>query len=87
MPPSATANLVGGDLLVNDIGGRPHVLDSCKDCKVSLLDHAATVTIDDCAGCQIIVGPSSTVFVRDCKECTVSALHRGPRTYLRRGSG
>lgn len=32
--------------------------DLClQDCRIFVLDHAETITIDDCINCQIVIGP------------------------------
>lgn len=40
------------------IDGQQFVIQNCKNSKIFLLDHIATVTVDDCVECQIIIGPT-----------------------------
>ena len=47
-------------------------IDNNSDSTIHVLDHCGTVTIDDCEGCDIVVGPcEESCFVRDCKNCTL----------------
>ena len=45
------------------IDGQQFVIQNCKNSKIFLLDHLAAVTIDDCVGCQIVIGPTKLVFI------------------------
>ena len=63
------------------IDGQQFIVDSCKDCVIRIFDHCAQVTIDDCVGCEIIVGPcADSVFARDCRDCTFHAVCQQWRT-------
>jgi protein XRP2 len=33
-------------------------MDGCKGCDLFVLDHCASVTVDDCSDCRIFVGPT-----------------------------
>jgi protein XRP2 len=47
------------------IRGQQFIIEDCEDCTIFLLDHSATVSIDECKNCNIFVGPcESSVFVR-----------------------
>ncbi|VDK76536.1 unnamed protein product [Litomosoides sigmodontis] len=55
-----------------EIAGEQFTVESCKDCCILLLDHLATVNIDDCEECLIVTGPcSGSVFIRDCKNTSL----------------
>jgi protein XRP2 len=64
-----------------DIAGQQFIMDNLKQCKVKVLDHVEQVTIDDCDDCEIVIGPAeSSVFVRDCKNCTFHVMCQQLRT-------
>uniref|UniRef100_A0A914BVV7 C-CAP/cofactor C-like domain-containing protein n=1 Tax=Acrobeloides nanus TaxID=290746 RepID=A0A914BVV7_9BILA len=45
------------------------------------MNHSASVTVDDCTDCLIIIGPcKGSVFIRDCKSCLVYAICQQFRT-------
>lgn len=63
------------------IDGQQFIIDNCKDCVIRIFDHCAQVTIDDCVGCEIIIGPcADAVFARDCRDCTFHAICQQWRT-------
>jgi protein-S-isoprenylcysteine O-methyltransferase Ste14 len=63
------------------IDGQQFIIDNCKDCVIRIFDHCAQVTIDDCVGCEVIVGPcADAVFARDCRDCTFHAVCQQWRT-------
>ncbi|KAK3726970.1 hypothetical protein QZH41_014713, partial [Actinostola sp. cb2023] len=42
------------------------------DSNMYVFDHSATITIDDCTGCTMFLGPiKGSVYFRDCKDCKV----------------
>uniref|UniRef100_UPI00358FC5FB protein XRP2 n=1 Tax=Myxine glutinosa TaxID=7769 RepID=UPI00358FC5FB len=52
--------------------GRPFCVQACCDSDIVVLDHSAAVSVDDCTKCRITLGPvSGSVFLRNCKDCTV----------------
>uniref|UniRef100_A0A8C4QXH2 Protein XRP2 n=1 Tax=Eptatretus burgeri TaxID=7764 RepID=A0A8C4QXH2_EPTBU len=52
--------------------GRPFCVQACCDSDIVVLDHSAAVSVDDCKKCRITLGPvSGSVFLRNCKDCTV----------------
>ncbi|CAN0084102.1 unnamed protein product, partial [Laminaria digitata] len=54
------------------IGGQQFIVEECSECDVYLLDHTAALNIDVCVDCRIFAGPcESSVFIRDCKDCTI----------------
>lgn len=57
-----------GQTIVREPGsirGQQFIIEECEDCVILLMDHSATVSIDDCKNCSIFVGPcESSVFVR-----------------------
>eukprot|EP01048_Picozoa_sp_COSAG05_P005881 COSAG05_NODE_362_length_10792_cov_14.566913_1_plen_506_part_00 len=57
------------------IDGRQFIIDSCNDCTIHILDHCGQVTIDDCVGCEIVIGPcADSVYARDCQDCVFHAV-------------
>ncbi|CAK8686444.1 unnamed protein product [Clavelina lepadiformis] len=52
------------------INGQQFVVQNCKNSKIYLLDHVATITVDDCTGCLFVIGAvKSSIFLRDCQDC------------------
>ena len=61
--------------LPGKLNGQQFVIQECENCSIFILDHSATVTIDDCVNCRVALGPvKGSVFFRDCKEmkCVVA---------------
>lgn len=55
-----------------EINGQQFIIQNNKDCRIFVLDHAETITIDDCINCQIVIGPcAGSVYFRDCQDCKV----------------
>ena len=53
------------------IAGAPFALENLgAEAHVALLDHCDQVTVDECDSSTVVIGPSSTVFLRDCRGCT-----------------
>uniref|UniRef100_A0A915PEW2 C-CAP/cofactor C-like domain-containing protein n=1 Tax=Setaria digitata TaxID=48799 RepID=A0A915PEW2_9BILA len=70
-------NLYGEIAIKSDghITGQQFVVEKCKKCCILLLDHLATVNIDDCEDCLIVIGPcEGSVFIRDCKNITLFTI-------------
>lgn len=40
------------------VGGQQFVVRNCRDSSVYLMDHAGSVTVDDCQRCTIVLGPT-----------------------------
>ncbi|KAL3658486.1 hypothetical protein V7S43_016618 [Phytophthora oleae] len=58
--------------LPGSINGQQFLIEDCHNCDIFLLDHCTSVQIDACVNCRIVVGPcESSVFLRNCKRCTV----------------
>lgn len=58
--------------LDGQVNGQQFIIDKCTGSCILVLDHTATVNVDDCEKCLIVIGPCrGSVFLRDCKECTV----------------
>ncbi|XP_039250874.1 protein XRP2-like [Styela clava] len=56
--------------LPGSIDGQQFIIQNCTNCKIFLLDYTATVTIDKCIDCQIVLGPiKGSLFFRNCKNC------------------
>lgn len=63
------------------INGQQFIIEECEDCTIYLLDHTATVSIDDCRRCRIFVGPcESSVFVRTSKHLQLIVAAQQLRT-------
>lgn len=64
------------ELLTKPVGfirGESFVLRNLKNCQVFVPGWFSTVYIDDCFDSNICFGPiESSVFVRDCSNCTIS---------------
>uniref|UniRef100_A0A9J2Q2K9 C-CAP/cofactor C-like domain-containing protein n=1 Tax=Ascaris lumbricoides TaxID=6252 RepID=A0A9J2Q2K9_ASCLU len=46
-----------------------------QECCILVLDYTASVNIDDCEKCLIVLGPcKGSVFVRDCVSCTIFTI-------------
>ncbi|KAE9417534.1 hypothetical protein Angca_006823, partial [Angiostrongylus cantonensis] len=51
------------------------------DTNIIVLDHTSTITVDDCTGCLIVLGPcAGSVFLRECRSCTVLVACQQLRT-------
>jgi hypothetical protein len=42
------------------IGGQQFAVESCTGCRLYLLDACAMVTVDDCSGCSVFIGPTDS---------------------------
>ncbi|ELU05952.1 hypothetical protein CAPTEDRAFT_202465 [Capitella teleta] len=63
------------------INGQQFIIRNCQDSNIYILDHMATITIDDCVNCRIFLGPTkSSVFIRDCKDCKFALACQQLRT-------
>eukprot|EP01050_Picozoa_sp_SAG11_P009888 SAG11_NODE_964_length_6369_cov_7.399362_4_plen_355_part_00 len=63
------------------IAGNQFIVDRLKNCTVNVLDNMDSAQIDDCEGCEMVLGPSeSSVFVRDCKDCVFHVVSQQLRT-------
>ncbi|KAM3725867.1 Protein XRP2 [Dirofilaria immitis] len=57
------------------IAGEQFTIEKCKECCILLLDHLATVNVDDCEECLIVIGPcKGSVFIRNCKNTTLFTI-------------
>ncbi|CAJ0574564.1 unnamed protein product, partial [Mesorhabditis spiculigera] len=64
-----------------DIKGQQFLIENCKNSVILLLDNSATVTVDDCENCLIVIGPcAGSVFIRDTNKCSVWAVCQQLRT-------
>lgn len=63
------------------IRGQQVGLEDLQGCEVHILDHVGCCTIDGCSACEVVVGPSeSSVFIRDCEDCTFYVATQQLRT-------
>jgi len=63
------------------INGQQFALEELRGCEVHVLDHVGGCLIDGCCSCEVIIGPSdSSVFVRDCEDCTFYIVAQQLRT-------
>ncbi|KJH52776.1 tubulin binding cofactor [Dictyocaulus viviparus] len=71
--------------------GQPIAIETCKNSNILVLDRTATVTIDDCTDCFVVLAPCSgssvklileqfSVFLRECQHCTVLVACQQLRT-------
>nr|XP_032836796.1 protein XRP2 [Petromyzon marinus] len=68
------------------VAGQQLVVQACSDCRFFILDHSATVTVDDCVRCRLVLGPvKGSVFLRDCEDCEVLVACQQFRTRDCRG--
>ena len=59
------------------IQGQPFNIANCNNCTITLLDHCDQVQIDDATNCKIFIGASSeSIFLRDCKNCTLTVASK-----------
>lgn len=53
--------------------GQPFTIANCSNCTITIPDYCDQVQIDDVTNCRIFIGASSgSIFVRDCKDCTLT---------------
>lgn len=43
--------------LPGTLNGQQFVIQNCKNTVIYILDHTNMITLDDCIGCKIIIGP------------------------------
>ncbi|RVE74055.1 hypothetical protein OJAV_G00037640 [Oryzias javanicus] len=43
--------------LPGTLNGEQFVIQECENCNIFVFDHSATITIDDCINCRIVLGP------------------------------
>lgn len=69
------ARVVGPQVLVKEPGtvnGQQFLIEEVSDCDIFVIDHCTSVQIDACTNCRIVIGPcTGSLFVRDCKNCTI----------------
>ncbi|VVC39344.1 Hypothetical protein CINCED_3A008023 [Cinara cedri] len=54
------------------VSGQQFVIRNCQGSNIYLLDHAGSITVDDCQRCTIVLGPTKqSVFIRDTTNTTV----------------
>jgi hypothetical protein len=59
------------------INGQSFDIADCSGCRIVVLDQTEQVQIDNVVNCQIFIGASaSTVFIRNCEDCTVYSCSR-----------
>jgi protein XRP2 len=55
-----------------EIMGQQFIVESCHNCNIFLLDHLASLTLDNCTNCFVVTGPvASSLFMRDSRDCTL----------------
>ncbi|XP_055335387.1 protein XRP2-like isoform X2 [Paramacrobiotus metropolitanus] len=63
------------------INGQQFIIERCRNCNIFLFDWCDTVTILDCTGCAIFVGPcKGSIFLRHCVDCTILVICQQFRT-------
>ncbi|XP_078494723.1 protein XRP2-like [Ciona intestinalis] len=72
-PALYTVEDLNDELVIRDPGsidGQQFIIQNCKNTRIYLFDHIASITVDDCVDCCIIVGPvMGSIFIRDCENC------------------
>ena len=43
--------------------GEQFVIQNCENSNIFLFDYINTVTVDDCKGCKIFIGPTKVIIV------------------------
>lgn len=46
------------------VSGQQFVIRNCQDASIYLLDHAGSVTVDDCQRCTIVLGPTKQRWIK-----------------------
>ena len=63
------------------VSGQPFNIAKCNNCVITVLDHCDQVQIDDVTNSKIFIGASSeSIFIRDCKDCTLTIACKQLRT-------
>lgn len=63
------------------VSGQGFEIADVTNCTIMVLDHANQVQIDNAVKCKIFIGASSSsVFIRDCKDCTFTIACKQLRT-------
>lgn len=66
-------NQIGACIVRSHIGGQQFIIEDCKDSVIFILDHIASLTIDNCTNVRIVSGPvDNSIFVRNCIDCKFS---------------
>ncbi|XP_076043235.1 protein XRP2-like [Oratosquilla oratoria] len=69
-------NVTSGEYgrLPGTIKGQQFIIQNCQSSFIYLFDHINTITVDDCSGCTMFIGPTTgSLFLRDCQDCIVVA--------------
>uniref|UniRef100_A0A158P962 CARP domain-containing protein n=1 Tax=Angiostrongylus cantonensis TaxID=6313 RepID=A0A158P962_ANGCA len=70
---------VDGDTVVRrGVAGQPMIIETCKDTNIIVLDHTSTITVDDCTGCLIVLGPCAGSFSYIHRPQWYSSISRVP---------
>ena len=60
-----------------EIDGQPYDIADCTNCTIILMDITEQVQIDNLTGCLVFIGAcSSTLFIRNCSNCTFFSCSR-----------
>ncbi|OQV11715.1 Protein XRP2 [Hypsibius exemplaris] len=63
------------------INGHQFIIERCRNSNIFLFDWTDSVTVLDCTGCAIFVGPcKGSIFLRHCVDCTILVLSQQFRT-------
>merc|ERR1712139_80400 len=65
----------------DSLRGEGITLERLEDCEIYICDRTAQVFLDFCKRCLVLIGPcESSVFVRDCEDCTIWLASQQLRT-------
>ena len=54
-----------------DVNGMDFTISNCTNSTLIIMDHTEQIQIDDVSHCSIFIGAcSSSIFIRNCTECT-----------------
>jgi len=60
-----------GETFVRKSKGQQFLIEECNDCKITVSDKIAALTVDYVKECNIVTGPiESSAFIRNCEDCT-----------------
>ncbi|GIY36801.1 protein XRP2 [Caerostris extrusa] len=44
--------------LPNSVKGQQFIIQNCENSNIYIYDHINTITVDDCNGCNVFIGPT-----------------------------
>ena len=59
------------------IGGQGFDIADCTNCRIVIMDNTEQVQVDNLRNCQVFIAAcASTIFVRNCEDCTIYCCSR-----------